>query len=94
MTATLRDLREGVASDTISAGYFEAAAARLISAAAQIGKWACRRMEIIEEGFFRGIGTVAATGVIATGLWVLAGGKIQAVTELMKVFGGHLLGLP
>lgn len=91
--ATLRQLRSAATGRRLEAQDIGQAREQLRSVVQLITKWARRRLDLVEEGFYRGVGTVGATGLVATGLWIAAGGKIERVAELIAKFSGHLLGL-
>lgn len=89
---TLRDLRAKASQHELSGAEVGEAAALLDDAVRKVARWACKRMALVEEGFYQGVGTIAATGLAGVGLWVLAGGKLGTVSGMLATFAGQLLG--
>ena len=69
-----------------------AAMATLDNCVRKITSWARKRLAMVEEGFYRGVGTAVGTGLVGLAFWVAAGGKIGAVSALLATYAGHLLG--
>lgn len=89
---TLVMLRGRAVRDDLTAAQLPAAIATLDDCVRKITGWARKRLAMVEEGFYRGVGTAVGTGLVGLAAWVATGGKIGTVSALLSAYAGHLLG--
>lgn len=89
---TLVELRARAVTDDLTAAQLPAAIAVLDDCVRKIASWARKRLAMVEEGFYRGVGTAVGTGLVGLAAWVATGGKIGTVSALLSTYAGHLLG--
>lgn len=89
---TLVTLRARAVTDDMTAAQLPAAIAILDDCVRKITGWARKRLAMVEEGFYRGVGTAVGTGLVGLAAWVATGGKIGTVSALLSTYAGHLLG--
>ena len=85
-------MRARAVKDDLGADELPAAIATLDNCVRKITSWARKRLAMVEEGFYRGVGTAVGTGLVGLAFWVAAGGKIGTVSALLATYAGHLLG--
>lgn len=86
----LRDLRSNLRSLTDS--FVKAVIDGLKRANNKILDWAAERFKLIREGFYRQLGSAAATALIGTGAWFVIAGKLEAVLNAIAAFARTAFG--
>lgn len=89
---TLVSLRARAVNDDLAPDELPAVIATLDDCVRKITGWARKRLAMVEEGFYRGVGTAVGTGLVGLAFWVAAGGKIGTVSAMLATYAGHLLG--
>ncbi len=89
---TLVALRARAVKEDLAADELPAVIATLDDCVRKITGWARKRLAMVEEGFYQGVGTALGTGLVGLGFWVVAGGKIGTVSAMLATYAGHLIG--
>jgi hypothetical protein len=82
--AVLTQLDQNLGNQDISRETMEVAEKHLSSVVGKITNWAKTRLKLIEEGFFRGVGALAVTGMAGLGVWAIVAGKLEMVIRALQ----------